>query len=126
MKKLIEALRTKHNQTEELTKCASEELARAKLIKWGADHDLMQALKSGNDMKALLERVQSERNTLWEAVKPLTLLFCKLEDGKKRWVDIVKDIPNRFRVMCVEPPRSMSKMYSLCSKYYTRLSIFSR
>ena len=33
---------------------------------------------------------------LWEAVKPLALLFRKPEDGEKRWVDIVKDISNRF------------------------------
>ena len=56
----------------------------------------MQALKSVNDMKAQLERAQSERNMLWEAMKPIALLFCKPEDGKRRWVDIVKDIPNRF------------------------------
>ena len=29
-------------------------------------------------------------------MKPLALLFCKPEDNEKRWVDIVKDIPNRF------------------------------
>ena len=75
MKELIEALRTKHNQTEEVTERASGELARAKLIKWGAYRDLMQALKSVNDMKAQLERVQSEQNMLWEAVKPLALFF---------------------------------------------------
>ena len=96
MKELTKAPRTKHNQTEEVTKWASEDLARAKLIKWGADRDLMQALKSVNDMKAQLERAQSERNTLWEAAKPLILLFHKPEDGEKRWVDIVKDIPNHF------------------------------
>jgi len=33
---------------------------------------------------------------LWEAMKPLALLFRKPEDGEKRWVDIVKDIPNHF------------------------------
>ena len=47
-------------------------------------------------MKAQLERAQSERNTLWEAMKPLALLFCRPEDDEKRWVDIVKDIPYRF------------------------------
>ena len=56
MKELNEALRTHHNQFEEVTERASEELTQAKLIKWGADHDLMQALKSVNDMKAQLER----------------------------------------------------------------------
>ena len=47
-------------------------------------------------MKARLERAQSEWNTLWEAVKPLALLFRKLEDHERRWVDIVKDILNCF------------------------------
>ena len=42
----------------------SEELTRAKLIKWGADRDLMEALKSVTDMKAQLERAQLEQNTL--------------------------------------------------------------
>ena len=57
----------------------------------------MQALKSVTDMKAQLERTQSERNTHWEVMKPLTLLFRRPEDGEKRWVDIVKDIPNHFK-----------------------------
>jgi hypothetical protein len=51
VKKLNEALRTKHNQIEEVTEWASEELALAELIKQGADRDLMQALKSMTDMK---------------------------------------------------------------------------
>ena len=29
-------------------------------------------------------------------MKPLALLFCTPEDGKRRWVDIVKQIPSRF------------------------------
>ena len=64
MKELNEALRTKHNQTEEVTEWASEELAQAKLMRCEADHDLMQALKSVVDMKTQLERVHAERNTL--------------------------------------------------------------
>ena len=52
VKELNEALRTKHNQTEEVTEWASEELAWAKLIKRGDDRDLMQALKSVTDMKS--------------------------------------------------------------------------
>jgi len=42
VKELNEAPRTKHNQTKEVIERASEELARAKLIKRGADRDLMQ------------------------------------------------------------------------------------
>ena len=52
VKELNEALRTKHNKTEEVTEWASEELARPKLIKRGANRDMMQALKSVTDMKA--------------------------------------------------------------------------
>jgi hypothetical protein len=51
MKDLNEALRTQHNQAEEVMERASEELAQARLIKHGADQDLMQALKSVNDLK---------------------------------------------------------------------------
>jgi len=29
-------------------------------------------------------------------MKPLALLFRRLEDSEKMWVDIVKEIPNRF------------------------------
>ena len=29
-------------------------------------------------------------------MKPLALLFRRLEDDEKRWVEIVKEIPNRF------------------------------
>ena len=41
VKELNEALKTKHNQTKEVTERVSEELARAKMIKLGADRDLM-------------------------------------------------------------------------------------
>ena len=64
VKELNEALRTKHNQTDEVTEQVSEELAQAKLIKRGADRDMMKALKSVIDMKAQLERAQSEWNLL--------------------------------------------------------------
>jgi hypothetical protein len=30
-------------------------------------------------------------------VKPLALLFRRPEDSERRWVDIVRDIPNRFK-----------------------------
>ena len=48
-------------------------------------------------MKTQLERAQTECNTLWEAMKPLALLFHRPEDDERRWVDIVKEIPNRFK-----------------------------
>ena len=51
VKELNEALRTQHTQSEEIIERASEELIRAKLLKRGADRDLMQALKSVTDMK---------------------------------------------------------------------------
>jgi hypothetical protein len=96
VKDLNESLRTQHNQVEEVTDWASEELDQTKLIKQGADRDLMQAMKTVTDVQAQLERVQGERNMLWDAMKPLALLFRRPEDGERRWVDIVRDIPNCF------------------------------
>jgi hypothetical protein len=85
VKELNEALKTVHNQAKEVTDRASEELARAKLIKRGADRDLMHALKSINNLKTQLETVQGERNTLWEAVKHSPSFFAlqkmAIEDG---------------------------------------------
>ena len=40
--------------------------------------------------------MHTEHNMLWEVVKPLALLFRRPKDGERRWVDIVKEIPNRF------------------------------
>jgi hypothetical protein len=45
VKDLNESLRTQHNQVEEVIERTSEELVQAKLIKRGADRDLMQAMK---------------------------------------------------------------------------------
>jgi hypothetical protein len=39
-------MKTEHNQAEEVTEQAKEELARAKLIRRGADQNLFQALKT--------------------------------------------------------------------------------
>ena len=41
VKELNEALRTQHNQSEEVTEQVSEELTRARLIKRGANRDLV-------------------------------------------------------------------------------------
>jgi hypothetical protein len=41
---MADTMRSKHNKLEEITERASEELARAKLIRRSADQDLVQAL----------------------------------------------------------------------------------
>jgi hypothetical protein len=33
---------------------------------------------------------------MWDTVKALALFFRLPEDGERRWVDIVRDTPNRF------------------------------
>jgi hypothetical protein len=52
---MTDTLRSKHNEFEEVTECASEELARVKLIRHGADQDLVKALKSVKDLTTELE-----------------------------------------------------------------------
>lgn len=120
MKDLNETMRTQHNQAEEVIEWVSEDLAQAKLIKHGVDRVLMQAMKMVTDMLAQLERAQSEHKALWDAVRPLALLFHRPKDSDKRLIDIMKEILAALRAMCMESPRSASRMYSELFEYYIR------
>lgn len=70
-----ETLRSSENQAEwvrifaasQLEK-AEEQLALAKLIRRGADRDLVQALKSVHDLKTQLEASEQKFNVLWDSV----------------------------------------------------------
>jgi hypothetical protein len=65
---MTDILRSKHNELEEVTKWVSEELARTKLIRHGADQDLVQALKSIKDLTTELEATQKENSDLWSTM----------------------------------------------------------
>ena len=58
--------RNSHNRAEEVITRA-EELALAKLIRRGADRDLMQAQKTIQDLSSKLVTATENRNTLWKS-----------------------------------------------------------
>jgi translation initiation factor 2B subunit (eIF-2B alpha/beta/delta family) len=80
---MTDTLRSKHNELEEVTQRASEELAHAKLIRRSADQDLVQALKSIKDLTAELGATRKENNDLWNTVNHVANLIRVLEDARK-------------------------------------------
>ena len=80
---MTDMLRIKHNELEEVTERASEELAWAKLIRRGADQDLVQVLKSVKDLSVELEATWKENVDLWSAMQHVANLIRALEDAGK-------------------------------------------
>jgi hypothetical protein len=93
---MTDTLRSKHNELEEVTQRASEELAHAKLIRRSADQDLVQALKSIKDLTAELGATRKENNDLWNTVNHVANLIRVLEDARKSWVQFFPVIPECF------------------------------
>lgn len=86
----------KHNEVEEVTERASEELVRAKLIRRSADRDLMQALKSVKDLTTQLSASKKENNDLWDAIKHIVDLIWLPEDVGKTWSQLLPLMPRSF------------------------------
>jgi hypothetical protein len=54
-----------YNRAEEVIECAEEELALARLIRRGANRDLVQAKKTIGDLSSKLVMVVGNWNALW-------------------------------------------------------------
>jgi hypothetical protein len=93
---MTDNLRSKRNELEEVTERASEELARAKLIRRSADQDLVQALKSVKGLTTELEATRKENSDLWSAMQYVANFIRVLEDIGKSWVQFFPVIPERF------------------------------
>jgi hypothetical protein len=59
------ATQSEYNQVEEVIECAEEELALARLIRRGANHDLVQAKKTIEDLSGKLATAVGNWNALW-------------------------------------------------------------
>ena len=89
-KKLLEGLeemkttvRNSHNRAEEVITCAEEELALAKLIRRGADTDLVQAQKTIEVLTGKLAAATENWNTLWKSFRLVAdLLRTPTDDGQ--------------------------------------------
>ncbi|XP_066357856.1 uncharacterized protein [Miscanthus floridulus] len=94
-------LRTSHNQAESISLCtdfklkeAQDLLAQAKLIRSGADRDLIQALKSVQDLKTKLEASQNQFKALYNAIFPVLTSIGQRGDNQLGLGDLIPLIPS--------------------------------
>jgi hypothetical protein len=77
------SVRPSHNRTEEVKACAKEELARADLIRLGADRDLVQGMETIDDLSKKLATSDQWFAILWKSFKTVAKLLCTSEDDGK-------------------------------------------
>ena len=80
MKALV---RSSHNKAEEVITHAKEELALAKLIRRGADIDLVQAQKTIEDLSGRLATATENWKALWKSFRSVAdVLQTPVDDGQ--------------------------------------------
>ena len=85
-----------HNRAEEVITHAEEELALAKLIRRGADRDLVQVQKTVEDLTGKLATATKNWNALWKSFRSVAdLLRTPVDDGQP-WAQFIPQVPTRF------------------------------
>ena len=86
MKTLV---RTSHNKAKEVISQAEEELVLAKLIRRGADRDLVQAQKIVEDLTGKLATATENWKALWKSFRSVAnLLWTSADDGHS-WAQFI-------------------------------------
>ena len=76
-------VRNSHNRAEEVITRAEEELVLAKLIRCGADRDLVQVQKTIEDLTGKLATTTENWNALWKLFRSVAnLLWTPIDDGQ--------------------------------------------
>ena len=94
MKTLV---RTSHNKAEEVITHAEEELALAKLIRRGADRDLVQAQKTIEDLSSKLATTTENQKALWKSFRSVADVLRTPADDGQSWAQLIPRIPTRFQ-----------------------------
>ena len=94
MKTLV---RTNHNKAEEVITRAEEELVLAKLIRRGADRDLMQAQKTIQDLTSRLATAANNWNALWNSFQSVASLLRTPADDGQSWAQFIPQVPTHFQ-----------------------------
>jgi hypothetical protein len=72
-----------HNRAKDVKARAEEELARAELIRLGADRDLVQGMKTIDDLSKKLALSDQRFAILWKSFKTVAKLLRTYEDDGK-------------------------------------------
>ena len=88
--------RNSHNRAEEVIIHAEEELALAKLIRRGADRDLVQAQKTVEVLTGKLAMATESWNALWKSFRSVADLLRTPSNDGQSWAQFVPQVPTRF------------------------------
>ena len=94
MKALV---RSSHNKAEEVITHAEEELALAKLIRRGADRDLVQAQRTIESLTEKLATATENWNVLWKSFRSVADVLRTPADDGQSWAQFIPRIPARFQ-----------------------------
>jgi len=87
---------TNHNRAEEVITRAKEELALAKLIRRGADRDLVLVQKTVEVLTGKLATATEKWNALWKSFRSVVdLLWTPADDGQA-WAQFIPQVPTHF------------------------------
>jgi hypothetical protein len=86
-------VRSNHNRAEEVKAHAEEELVCAQLIRLGADQDLVQGMKTIEDLSKKLAVSDQWFATLWKSFKTVAKLLWTSEDDRRTWGNFIPLIP---------------------------------
>jgi len=86
-----------HNKVEEVITHAEEELALAKLIRRGADRDLVQAQKTIEDLSGKLATATENWKALWKSFRSVADVLRTLADDGQSWAQLIPQILTRFQ-----------------------------
>ena len=89
--------RSNHNKAEEVITRAEEELALAKLIRRGADRDLVQAQKTVQDLTGKLATATENWNALWKSFRSVADFLRTPADDGPPWAQFIPQVPTRFQ-----------------------------
>ena len=88
--------RNSHNRAKEVIIHAEEELTLAKLIRRGADRDLVQVQKTVEDLTGKLATATENWNALWKSFRLVAdLLRTPTYDGQS-WAQFIPKVPTCF------------------------------
>ena len=85
-----------HNRAEEVITRAKE-LALAKLIRRGADRDLVQAQKTIQDLSGKLATATENWNTLWKSFRSVADLLRTPADDGQPWAQFIPRVLTHFQ-----------------------------
>ena len=88
---------TNHNRAEEVITRAEEELALAKLIRRGADRDLVQAQKTIEVLTGKLATATENWNALWKSFRSVADLLRTPTDDGQSWAQFIPKVLTRFQ-----------------------------